>query len=265
MADSSLAGKVALVTGGSRGIGRAIVDRIAAAGALVAVHHSSVADESAGEPDAVKELVESLTAAGRTAFAVDLDFGDHDDGDRLTEAVVAGLRSHGVEPRLDIVVNNAGITSRTPFGQVTGAHVDRLFAVNARAPFLLLQRVTELLARGARVVNVSSGLTRIAEPVDPQQELAHAMSKAALEMLTLHLARPLAARGITVNTVAPGIVDVGDPALSDPVLRDRLAGLSPFGRCGTTDDVADLVEFLVSERSRWTTGQRVAASGGAAG
>jgi NAD(P)-dependent dehydrogenase (short-subunit alcohol dehydrogenase family) len=255
--------KVALVTGASRGIGAAVAQRLADDGALVIVHFSRAADSFAGQHDAAEHVLAKIASRGGTAFAVEAELGVPGDVTSVLDGVRLGLRERRVADRLDILVNNAGVFARTPTAKVTPELFDHVMAVNARAPFFLVRQAIELLRGGGRVVNISSGLTRTAEPGDEPEELVGAMSKAALEMLTLHLAPALGRRGITINTVAPGVVDTGDPALRVPEVATALARLSPFGRLGEPADIADIVAFLASPDGRWTTGSWVDATGGA--
>ncbi|REF00948.1 SDR family NAD(P)-dependent oxidoreductase [Thermomonospora umbrina] len=246
-----LTGRTALVTGASRGIGRAIAERLAADGARVAVHHGA----GPGDDLDAKETVEGILARGGDAFAVAAEFGPPGDVDRLFDGLLGGLS----EPRLDILVNNAAIPDVPgPPEDITPERFDRLMAVNARAPLFTVRRALPLIPDGGRIVNISTGLTRFANP----REVMQTMSKAALEMVTLHFARHLGPRGITVNTVAPGVVDTGDPALADPGLRAALSGLSAFGRLGEPDDIAGVVAFLASSDARWITGAWIDATGG---
>ncbi|MFG3106246.1 SDR family oxidoreductase [Streptomyces tendae] len=248
---TDLAGKTALVTGSSRGIGAATAQRLARDGALVAVH---CGDDTTG----LDETVAAIREAGGTAFPVVAELGVPGDADRLHEGLAKALAEHTDRQELDILVNNAGILSTMPPEMVTPAEFDRMIAVNAKAPFFLVQRMLPLIPRGGRIVNVSTGLTRFANP----QEIAHAMAKAALEMITLHFARHLGLRRITVNTVAPGVVDNGDPFLQAPELRRMLSGLSVFEELGEPDGIADVVAFLASDQARWITGAWIDATGG---
>ncbi|WP_165956133.1 SDR family oxidoreductase [Streptomyces hainanensis] len=248
---TELAGRTALVTGSSRGIGAATARRLAGDGALVAVH---CGDDTTG----LDETVAAIREAGGTAFPVVAELGVPGDADRLFEGLTKGLAEHTDRQELDILVNNAGILSTMPPEMVTPAEFDRMIAVNAKAPFFIVQRMLPLIPRGGRIVNVSTGLTRFANP----QEIAHSMAKAALEMITLHFARHLGLRRITVNTVAPGVVDNGDPFLQAPELRRLLAGLSVFEELGEPDGIADVVAFLASDDARWITGAWIDATGG---
>ncbi|ANN15834.1 monooxygenase [Amycolatopsis orientalis] len=246
-----LAGKTALVTGASRGIGRAIAIRIADEGALVAVHY-------AANTQMAEDVVATIEKNGGRAFAVQAELGAPGDAHELFLRLEAGLKERTGSVELDVLVNNAGVMGGVPADETTAEQFDRLIAVNAKAPFFLIQRALSNLTSGARVINISSGLTRFANP----DEVAYAMSKGAVEQLALHLAKPLAERGITINSVAPGITRNGNPVFDIPEAVEQMARLSPFGRVGEPQDVADIVAFLASDESRWMTGAFVDASGG---
>ncbi|SEF85650.1 NAD(P)-dependent dehydrogenase, short-chain alcohol dehydrogenase family [Thermomonospora echinospora] len=229
-----------------------MAERLAGEGALVAVHYAH--DEAAA-----RQAVESIAAAGGRAFPVRAEFGTPGDVDALFEGLQAGLTEHSGAAELDILVNNAGIfTGDAEPEKVTPELFDRMMAVNARAPFFVTQRALPLLRDGGRIVNVSSGLTRLANP----RETVYAMSKAAVEMITLHLARHLGPRQITVNTVAPGVTDTGAEFLRIPQVRRTLADETAFGRIAEPGDVADVVAFLASAEARWITGAFVDVTGG---
>jgi NAD(P)-dependent dehydrogenase (short-subunit alcohol dehydrogenase family) len=247
-----LVDKTALVTGSSRGIGRATAIRLAREGALVAVHY-------AVNEEAADETVATIEKEGGSAFGVRAELGIPGDVHELFLALERGLKERTGEARLDILVNNAGITTT---GQgpadVTVEEFDRYFAVNVRAPHFILQRALEAMPDGGRVVNISSGLTRTAVP----DQLVYAMTKGAVEQLTLHMARALAPRRITVNTVAPGITDNGGPIFDVPEAVEAMAQLSAFKRVGEAGDVADVITFLTTDEARWITGAFVDATGG---
>ncbi|MCH0564681.1 SDR family oxidoreductase [Streptomyces sp. MUM 2J] len=245
-------GRTALVTGGSRGIGRAVSRRLAGDGALVAVHYGH--DHAAAE-----RTVKEIGADGGRAFAVHAELGVPGDAAALWAAFDRELAAYDAPPGLDILVNNAGITLPRPIEQVTEDDYDRVFAVNTRAPFFITQQALVRLRDGGRIVNVSSGAARIAYPAI----VAYSMTKAALDHLTLSLAQQLGPRGITVNTVAPGFTETEiNPTLRDPRVRQTLAGASVFNRLGAPADIADVVAFLAGDDARWVTGQWIDATGG---
>ncbi|MET9064098.1 SDR family NAD(P)-dependent oxidoreductase [Streptosporangium sandarakinum] len=188
----TLNGRTALVTGASRGIGRAIARRLAADGALVIVHYGS-------NETAAQETVSLIEKTGGNAFAVRAELGVPTDVDTLFAGMEAGLRERTGQVRLDIVVNNAATGAPGPIESITPEAFDQVFAVNTKAPLFIAQRALPLMNDGGRIINVSSAATRIALP-----ELAYAMSKAAMNVFGRTLANAVGARGITVNTVTPG-------------------------------------------------------------
>jgi 3-oxoacyl-[acyl-carrier protein] reductase len=241
--------RTALVTGASRGIGRAIARRLAADGAVVAVHHG-------GNEVAAKETVELIENAGGRAFPVSARFGTDGAVDRLAEAVGAAFGETG----LDILVNNAGIGSHSTIAQMTEEELDRLLAVNVKAPMLVIQRLLPLLNDGGRIVTVGSMASRIAV----RSQIAYTVSKAAVEALAPTLANELGHRGITVNTVAPGPVrtDLTEPILAIPEAAAGLTAMTALARIGEPEDVADVVGFLAGPGGRWITGRTLDVSGG---
>ncbi|MFI9290574.1 SDR family oxidoreductase [Streptomyces gardneri] len=242
----TLAGKTALVTGASRGIGRAIALRLAADGARVAVHY-------AANETAAKETVAAIEAAGGSAFAIRAELGVPGDAEALWKA----FDEHA--DGLDILVNNAGIAGPGLIHEVEEADYDRVFAVNAKAPFFIVKQGLGRLRDGGRIVNISSGVTKVAFP----GMTSYAASKGAVEVLTLTLAQTLGSRGITVNAVSPGTIETDiHPWMADPAAKAHAAGFSVFDRVGQPEDVADVVGFLASDAARWVTGQNIDASGG---
>ncbi|MGF1426657.1 SDR family oxidoreductase [Kitasatospora sp. LaBMicrA B282] len=247
-----LAGRTALVTGGSRGIGRAIALRLAADGALVAVHYGH-------DEQAAAATVKQIEEAGGRAFAVRAELGVPGDAAAVWAGFDDGLAALGEAAGVDIVVNNAGITLPRFIADVTEQDYDQVFAINTRAPFFILQHALPRLRDGGRIVSISSAASRIAYPA----LAAYAMTKGALDVLTPALALQLGPRGITVNTVAPGFTETEiNPTLADPKIRAALAGASVFDRLGAPADIADVVAFLAGDDARWVTGQWLDATGG---
>ncbi|MGQ3355356.1 MAG: SDR family oxidoreductase [Phreatobacter sp.] len=243
-AGAGLSGKLAVVTGASRGIGRAIALRLAADGAEVAVHYNAGAEAAAA-------VVAAIAGAGGRAFALQADLGAPDGID----ALVAGLGSRAV----DILVNNAGISPKLTFGEASRADFDLVIGVNLRAPFFIVQGLLPNLRDGGRVINISSMGTRAVYPA----MAVYAPAKAGLEALTKILAVELGRRGITVNAVSPGATatDMNERA-RDPVIAAQIAQTVALGRVGQPEDIADIVGLLASDGGRWITGQVIDASGG---
>lgn len=248
-----LSGKTALVTGSSRGIGRATAVGLAREGALVAVHY-------ARNKQAAQESVELIEKDGGTAFTVGAELGVPGDVDQLFRGLEAGLKERTGQTTLDILVNNAAETlpGGTAPEDISAEQFDTLFAVNAKAPFFIAQRALGLIPGGGRIINISSGLTRVAGP----SQMVYAMTKGAIEQLSLHFARHLAPRGITVNTVVPGITDNGNEIFKIPEVREQMSQLSAFKRLGEPEEVADVVVFLATDQARWITGASLDATGG---
>ncbi|WP_280358687.1 SDR family oxidoreductase [Nocardia otitidiscaviarum] len=246
----ALTGKTALVTGGSRGIGRGIAERLGRDGARVAVHYN-------GDTVAAKETVAAIEAAGGSAFAIQATLGVPGDVRTLFDAFDA--QADG----LDILVNNAGIDGiREPIGGTDEQSFDRAFAVNTKAPFFITRAALERMRDGGRIVNISTGLTHGARM---PELIAYTMTKGALDAFTAILAKEVGPRGITVNAVAPGIVDTDMNAawLRNDAAQANVAAMSPLRRVGQPADIADVVGFLASADSRWVTGQWIDATGGA--
>jgi 3-oxoacyl-[acyl-carrier protein] reductase len=247
-----LRGKTALVTGASGGIGQAIAQRLAADGALVAMHYNTGAAQAA-------DLVRAIEHAGGDAFTVQARFGDAGDIDTLFTGLQRGLQAWDAAG-LDILVNNAAQGAFGPLDQVTANNFDHLIAVNARTPLLITQRALPLLRDGGRIINISSVIARVPMPIG----IAYAMTKAAIETLSRALALVAGRRGITVNAVAPGVThtDMTNALLDNPKVREGIAASTALGRIGQPADIADAVAFLASHDARWVTGQVLDASGG---
>ncbi len=246
---TSLTGKTALVTGASRGIGRAIAERLARDGAAVAVHYGS-------NEAAAAETIDAIRAAGGEAFGVRAQRGADGDIDTLFAALADGLDGRP----LDILVNNAAIaTFDATIEKATPEQFDREFAVNVRAPFFIIQRALPLLRDGGRIINISSGVTWFATP-----QTVYSMTKGALDVLGRSIANTLGERGITVNTVSPGVTDTDMNSWlhdSDDA-HTGFTDITALDRIGQADDIADTVAFFASDDSRWVTGQTLNVNGG---
>jgi 3-oxoacyl-[acyl-carrier protein] reductase len=248
---NNLNGKTALVTGASRGVGRAVAERLARDGAVVGVHYGTRAAEA-------RDVVGSIEAGGGKAVPIHTEFGVNGiqaEVDTLFREFDARLD----DTSLDVLVNNAGILDGTPIERVTPQAFDRSFEINVRAPFFVVQRALPRLRAGGRIINISSAVTRIASPF-----LHYAMGKGAIDVLSRTLAQQLGPRGITVNSVTAGVVDTDMGAWLDsaPDLRAQVSSTVALGRIGEAGDVADVVAFLASDDARWITGQSIEASGG---
>jgi NAD(P)-dependent dehydrogenase (short-subunit alcohol dehydrogenase family) len=242
-----LIGKTALVTGGSRGIGRAIALRLAADGARVAINYRS-------NKAAADETVAAIRAAGGDAFAIMGDVGS-------VEAITAMFAAFDSKADgLDILVNNAGIGEMASIAETEESLYDDMMRVNAKGPFFVTRAALTRFRDGGRIVNISSMVSRAAYPACN----AYAMSKAALNMMSLSLAQELGPRGITVNAVAPGatMTDFAPALFEDPATVEYLASVAALRRVGHPADIAGVVAFLASPDGGWVTGQLIEASGG---
>jgi len=245
--------KVALVTGASRGIGRAIASRLASDGVLVVVHYGR-------NQKAAAATVREIEKKGGRASPVQADLSSLEGVRALFRAMDKRLQDLLGTRKFDILVNNAGIPLAAGIGQTTEGEFDKLVAVNMKAPFFIIQQALPRLRDGGRIINISSGTSRIAFP----EEVAYAMTKAALNSFTLSLAKQLGPRGITVNAVAPGIIatDFHGDWLRSPKARKFAASVAALGRVGLPEDIADVVAFLASSDARWITGAFIDATGG---
>ncbi|MDH4084662.1 MAG: glucose 1-dehydrogenase [Nitrospira sp.] len=238
----SLSGKVAIVTGASSGIGRAIAERIAEEGAIVVVNYSKSSDQA-------QQVVVGIQAKGGKALAVQADMSRVVDARRLIADTIKQFN------RLDILVNNAGKFMPKPLEETTEEDFDGVIALNAKGPYFAMQEAAKALKDGGRIVNISTGGTQLNFP----GATAYLGSKAALEQYTKGLAQELAPKGVTVNCVSPGFTETG---MMTEEYRQIGIQLSPMKRLGAPNDIADVVVFIVSEEARWLTGQTIQVGGG---
>jgi len=243
----SLHGKTALVTGASRGIGRASALALAAAGAQVLVHYGRGASEA-------DDVVGEICKAGGRSVAVAADLERRDGSHKL-----AKLARDIVGDRLDILVPNAGVSKSATIEDTSVEDFDRLFAVNVRAPFFLVQQLLPILSKGSSIVLVASLAARSVVGTIP----AYAATKGAIDTLVKHFASLLGARGIRVNAVAPGVVetDMSNFTKTDAG-RDFALGMQAIKRLAQPDDIGRVVAFLASEDARWVTGDTIHVDGG---
>jgi 3-oxoacyl-[acyl-carrier protein] reductase len=239
-----LGGKVAIVTGASNGIGRAIAERLAQDGATVVVNYGKSADKA-------KAVVAGIASKGGNAVTIQADMSKVADARRLVQDTVTKFG------RLDILVNNAGMFIFKPLVETTEKEFDQIFALNAKGPYYAMQEAAKVIEGGGRIVNISTDGTHLGFP----GATAYLGSKGALEQFTKGLAHELAPKGITVNTVSPGYT-VTDMLPADPSFRQIGEQASPLKRLGMPNDIADVVAFVVSDEARWLTGQNIHAGGG---
>jgi NAD(P)-dependent dehydrogenase (short-subunit alcohol dehydrogenase family) len=244
-----LANKTALVTGASRGIGRAIARRLAADGAHVFVHYNQSSNSA-------EALVGEIEQAGGSAEAIAADLEDVASVDRLVDEVKQRLAGR----KLDILVNNAAIAELVAFSDTDAKTLDRHLAVNVRAPFQLTSGLADELASGGRVLFTSSVVAKSFFPGAP----GYAITKGAIDTLTRHLAGTLGDRGIRVNAIAPGLIetDMSEPWLSQPEVKSQISSLQALSGIGQPDDIAGVAGFLAGPDSAWITGQVIDVSGG---
>jgi 3-oxoacyl-[acyl-carrier protein] reductase len=245
----SLAKKVAIVTGASRGIGRAIAETLAAAGASVVVNHRDSATQAA-------EVVAAIERAGGRAASIQADMAKIADTERLISATIEKFGA------LNILVNNAGVGNRTEMADVTEKEFDWTMAVNARGPMFAIQAAVPRIRDNGRIINISSCGTHIAQSTGLLA--VYQMSKGALEQLGRCYMRELGIRGITINTVLPGFVETELASDTPQEYKDALVRRTALRRLGSAEEIASVVCFLATDAGRWITGEAIQASGGLA-
>jgi NAD(P)-dependent dehydrogenase (short-subunit alcohol dehydrogenase family) len=245
--------KIALITGGSRGLGRNTAVNLARKGTdVILTYHANQQEANS----AVAEIV----ALGRRAVAIQLDTGNIAAFDGFVATVRKALAGFGTE-RFDYLVNNAGTAHHNSIEKTTEAEMDALYNVHFKGVFFLTQKLLPLINDGGRIVNVSSGLTRIIMPGSGP----YGSMKGAIEVLTKYMAKELGPRRIAVNVVAPGAIATdfsGGMVRDNPDLNKRVADMTALGRVGQPDDIGPMIASLLSEDNRWVNAQRIEVSGG---
>lgn len=246
--------RIAIVTGASRGLGRNTALNIARKGGDVIITYHSRADEA-------EAVVAGIEAMGRKALALQLDIGDVTGFAAFADRLRAALAATWQRDSFDHLVNNAGHGDMALIADTTEAQFDHLMNVHLKGVFFLTRTLLPMLADGGRIVNLSSGLTRISYP----GFAAYAAMKGAVEVLSVYLARELGSRGIAVNTVAPGAIEtdfLGGAVRDMPDLNKVFADMTALGRVGVPDDIGPMIASLLSADNRWINGQRIEVSGG---
>lgn len=245
--------RIAIVTGGSRGLGRNTVLNLAKRGVdSIITYHSNRAEAD--------QVIASVEAAGRRAVALRLDVGDAASFDQFVQDVQRALGELGAS-RFDYLVNNAGTSLHNAFDRTTEDELDTVYRVHFKGVYFLTQKLLPFINDGGRIVNISSGLARFTLPGSS----AYASMKGAIEVLTRYMAKELGARGIAVNTVAPGAIATdfsGGMVRDNPEVNKRVAEMTALGRVGEPDDIGPMIAALLADDNRWINGQRIEVSGG---
>ncbi len=246
--------KIALVTGGSRGLGKNMALSLAKKGINVILTYNSKKDEALA-------VVAEIEKGGQKAAALQLSAGDTKTFDAFFAQVKTVLKDTFGADKFDFLINNAGIGIHASFAETTEEQFDELMNIHFKGVFFLTQKALSLINDGGRIVNLSSGLARFSNP----GYAAYASMKGGIETLSRYMAKELGARGIAVNVVAPGAIETdfgGGMVRDNKQVNDYLAGVTSLGRVGLPDDIGGVVSFLCTEDAKWVNGQRIEVSGG---
>jgi NAD(P)-dependent dehydrogenase (short-subunit alcohol dehydrogenase family) len=247
-------GKIALITGGSRGLGKDMATSIARKGMDVIITYRN--NESNAQ-----QVVKEIENLGQKAALLYLDMSDFNSLTSFVKQVIATLQSKWNTTHLDFLINNAGMGATVPFEQVTEELFTDFLNVHFKGIYFLCQKLVPHINAGGSIINISTGTTRFSNP----GYSVYASMKGAIEVFTKYLAKELGAKGISANVVAPGPIetDFNNATIrSNPQMKERLSSLSPLGRVGTADDIGGVVAFLCTEDAKWINGQRIEVSGG---
>ncbi|MFO6298236.1 SDR family NAD(P)-dependent oxidoreductase [Rahnella selenatireducens] len=246
--------KIAIVTGGSRGLGRNAIEKLAKKGVdVIFTYHSQI--------DAAKAVVQTVEASGGKAVALALNTGETGSFDAFVAEVKTQLQKVWQRETYDFLVNNAGVGLHEAFTDTTEEQFDLMMNIHLKGPFFLTQKLLPLMADGGRILNISSGLARFALPGSS----AYAIMKGAIEVLTRYQAKELGARGITANVLAPGAIETdfsGGMVRDNPQVNQIVSANTALGRAGLPDDIGGMVALMLSDEAGWMNAQRVEASGG---
>ena len=248
--------KIALVTGGSRGLGKDMALRLAEKGLDVIITYNSQADDA-------QAVVAQVKQAGQKAAALQLNVGDLKSFAAFTTQLQDVLKNTFNTSHFDFLINNAGVGGYSPFADITEELFDQMLNIHFKGVYFLTQKMVTLMNDGGGIVNVSSGLTRVTVPASS----AYASMKGAIEVFTRYLAKELGARGIRANVVAPGAImtDFGGAHLrNSEEMQKFISSVTALGRPGVAEDVGGVVAFLCTEDARWVNGQRIEVAGGMA-
>lgn len=246
--------KIALVTGGSRGLGKDMALSLASKGIDVILTYNSKKDEALA-------VVAEIEKTGQKAVALQLNTSKIKGFDKFFEGLYAILKDTFDADHFDFLINNAGIGINAPFAETTEDQFDELLNIHFKGVFFLTQKALPLINDGGRIINLSTGLARFAMP----GFAAYAAMKGAIETLTKYQAKELGARGIAVNIVAPGAIETdfgGGVVRDNPHINEHIAGITALGRVGRPDDIGSVVAFLCTEDAKWVNAQRIEVSGG---
>lgn len=246
--------KIALITGGSRGLGKNMALRLAEKGADVIITYNTKKDEAL-------EVVQLIEALGRNAAAIQLDVNDFVGLDSFTSKLTELLKDKWKTSNFDFLINNAGIGATIPFMDATEEDFDQMMNIHFKSVYFLTQKTLPFINNEGRIINVSSGTTRFCVP----GYSIYASMKGAIETFTKYLAKEVGSRGITVNVLAPGPIETdfnGAAIRNNPQMKGFLSSSTALGRVGEADDIGGVVAFLCSKDGYWINGQRIEASGG---
>jgi len=250
----STTNKIALVTGGSRGLGKNMAINLAKKGIDVVLTYNSNLQEA-------DKVVAEIQSLGQKAVAFQLDAGNVSSFDNFLQQVTTHLKNETGSTNFDFLINNAGTALYAPFTETTEEQFDSALNIHYKGVFFLTQKALAFMNDGGRIINISSGLARFSFPGSS----AYGSMKGAVEVLTRYLAKELGARGIAANVVAPGAIETdfgGGHVRDNKAMNEQIAGFTALGRVGLPDDIGGVVAFLCTEEAKWINGQRIEVSGG---